>query len=108
MRGKCLNQVMLLAVILAAGMLLAAHAPLHDYDLIDAQNDDHGHQPVDHQHPVRALAIAVFSAVLIVVAVAAATAAKPVRIGTDRFQSGGPVRCDEDIGLHDVLSVYQI
>ena len=108
MRGRRLNRLMLLAAILAAGMLLAAHVPLHDLELAGAHHDDYDHQPVDHEHPVRTLAIAIFSAILIVVAFVLPMASPSPQTVADRRQPAGPLWCDDDIGLHGLLSVYQI
>lgn len=108
MRGRRLNQVMFLAAILAGGMLLAAHVPLHDYELTGAHHDDYDHQPVDHEHPVRTLVVAVLLVVLVVVAHLAPIAANLLKAWSPGFQATGAVRCDDDIGLHDLLSVYQI
>ena len=99
---------MLLAAILAGGMLLAAHVPLHDYELAGSHHDDSDHQPVGHDHPIRTLVVAVLLVVLVVVAHLAPIAANPLQAWSPRFQSTGSVRCDDDIGLHDLLSVYQI
>lgn len=101
---------MLLAAILAVGLLLAAHVPLHDYDLTGAHHDDDGHQPVGHEHPVRTLAIAICSAILLVVVfVVPAVANTRVNAGSALSHTfSAPSRCDDDVGLHDLLSVYRI
>ncbi len=110
MRGKSLNQVMLLAAILAVGMLLAAHVPLHDYDLSGAHHDDYDHQTTGHDHPVITSTSAVFATILLVVAFfVPAMANTRVNAGSSLSHAfSGPSRCDDDVGLHDVLSVYRI
>lgn len=109
MRGRRIDQVLFVAAILAGGLLLAAHLPLHDYDLPGTQHAEQGHEPMEHQHPVRTLAIAVFSVMLIVVAVAVTANADLARSATDRSPARvGSLRCDDDIGLHALLSVYRI
>ena len=100
---------MILAAFLACGMLLAAHVPLHDFEAMGEQHDDHGQELEEHQHPVRASAVSVFSISLSVVAFVApiVTPALP-RSAWRAHASSSPIRCDDDIGLHDILSVYQI
>lgn len=110
MRGNNVQKVMLLAAILAAGMLLAAHVPLHDYSVSGAHHDDGDHQTAGHDHPVRTSEIAVFAAILLVVAFVVPILSNSRRLAGSSLSHAfsAPSRCDDDIGLHDVLSVYRI
>ncbi len=106
MRSGLHYQLAFLAAILAAGMLLAAHVPLHDYEAFGA--DDH-HESSEHQHPMRTLAIALFSAAVIAVAFLVPVTPRLTRMGAHWTRaSASTLRCDDDIGLHDLLSVYRI
>jgi len=109
MRVRGFRQVVLLAAFLACGMLLAAHVPLHDFEAMGEQHDDHGQELDDHEHPVLASAVSVFSIDRSVVAFVAPIVPPPLeRSALRAHASSSPVRCDDDIGLHDILSVYQI
>ena len=110
MRGRGLGRFVLLGAILGWGLLLAAHAPLHDYDLAAEHGDGHGHQPTGHQHPVRTLAIAVLAAVMIVVGFVVARSARGPAASRRALSVAfrRPARCDDDVGIHDLLSVYRI
>ncbi len=109
MRVRGSRQVVLFAALLACGMLLAAHVPLHDFEAMGERHDDHGQELDDHQHPVRASAVSVFSIDRSVAAFVAPIVIPALpRSASCAHASSSPIRCDDDIGLHDLLSVYQI
>jgi len=101
-----LNHVVLLLAILAGGMLLAAQVPLHDFAAPVEHHDDFGHETSHHEHPARTMAFIAFFVFLFMIAFVTPSILPQPRIEARSF--AGPLRCDDDVGLHALLSVYRI
>lgn len=107
MRGARLKHTFLLLAILAGGMLLAAQVPLHDFAAPVAHHADlGGHDSSHHEHPARAMALIAFFVLLFVIAFV--TPSILPRVSLEARSFAGLLRCDDDVGLHAVLSVYRI
>lgn len=95
--------------VVAVCAAFAAHERLHELELPDADHSSH-FEHVDHDHPGVITAPHHVGNVLVAIATldpaqhSAMHAAHPAR--ALRLRPGPPV--DDDVGLHDVLSVYLI
>ncbi|MGK2856074.1 MAG: hypothetical protein ACSLFQ_02585 [Thermoanaerobaculia bacterium] len=109
-RRRTLSVLSFLSV-LAVCAAFAAHERLHDLELAEAGHSSGHHDVVAHDHPGIAPAGPAMSSLLEAVGVLAAESAAALLPGrpliAQRLRPGPPL-CDDDVGLHDVLSVYRI
>lgn len=96
--------------VLAVCAAFAAHERLHDLELAAHGHPSGHHETVVHDHPALASAAPLTTMLLVAVGGAFATPGIALAKGHPALASAfraGPV-IDDDVGLHDVLSVYRI
>lgn len=109
-RGRKLSAVTFLFV-LAVCAAFAAHERLHDFELAHDGHESNHHDDVIHDHPgVASASPRLDNARVCAGAVPALQIDSRLSISDPRptLRRGGPLLFDDDVGLHDLLSVYRI
>ena len=108
-RTRALSALSFLFV-LAVCAAIAAHERLHDLELAAEGHPSGHHDSVEHDHPALARTANTAPDALVVVGTVTAVESPAVaqELTALPLLRPGPPLVDDDVGLHDLLSVYRI